>query len=491
MLINNHPYLTAGQPADAALIEPIFHDGRLIGFGALRAHMGDLAAKGPYPVDATELYQEGTLFPGLRLYDEGRLNDTLIKIMRANSRLPAETVGNVLAGAGSLRAGGRKLAAIAEKYGIDTYYAAVDELLDHGERSAREALARIPDGVYVYEDYMDDNGVEQEPVKLKCTITIEGTNFTADMTGSDDQQLGPVNCPWGYTLTTCRFALKRLTTPELPPNGGEQRLLTMIAPEGSVFNPIPPAPTFIGAWTSSRLADMIVQALVPALPDELPAESGGDILGVLAYIKHPVTKRWCFFWDDGGIGHGARKGHDGMTALIHPITAGIELLPLELLETRMPLLKKRFEIVQDSGGPGEFRGGLGTLAEYESLSDGIAVAICEKSRVSPVKGLQGGMPAPYNNTVFMFAATEREMRLGKKSDIPIVSGDEFITKAAGGGGYGDPLLRDPEQVGWDVLNDYVSVEQAESAYGVIMDESGRQVDHAATEARRGALRAEK
>src|SRR6185312_14972641 len=150
ILVNNHPYLTAGQPADAALIEPIFHEGALIGFGALRAHMGDLAAKGPYPTNSTEVFQEGLILPALKLYDAGELNEDIVKIIKANSRLPAETVGNFLAGCGSLRAGSRALQALVGKYGVETYHATIDELLDHGERVAREGISRIPDGVYVY-----------------------------------------------------------------------------------------------------------------------------------------------------------------------------------------------------------------------------------------------------------------------------------------------------------------------------------------------------
>ena len=241
ILLNNHPYLTAGQPADASLIEPIFHGGKLIGFGALRAHMGDLGAKGPYPTNSTEIYQEGILFPGIHLYREGVLDEVVIKILKANSRIPAETAGNVLAGAGALRAGSRVLRQLVDKYGLETYYSTIDELLDHGERVAREGIAAIPDGEYSAEDYIDDDGITPDvPVKVVCKVTIDGSDMIIDTTGSAPEQLGPINCPWGYTLCTGRFSLKRLVTPDIPPNGGEQRALKVIAPEGSLFNPVPP-----------------------------------------------------------------------------------------------------------------------------------------------------------------------------------------------------------------------------------------------------------
>ena len=478
ILVNNHPYLTAGQAADVALVEPIFLTDKLIGFGALRAHMGDIGAMGPYPTNATEVYQEGLLLPAVKLYEAGELNDTVMRILRANSRIPNETVGNTLAAAGALRAGSKALRAVVDKYGEETYYATIDELLDHGERVARAGIERIPDGVYTYEDVLDDDGVVLGiPVPLKVTVTVEGSKLTIDTTGSAPQQLGPVNCPWGYTLTTARLSLKRLVTSGIPANSGEFRPLKLIAPEASIFNPAPPGASFISWLTSLRLADMIIAALAPALPDEIPAQNGGDLAGILAYIRQP-SGAWAFFWDEAGIGHGAKKGRDGMSALIHPISAGIEALPTELMETRMGILKRRFELDQDSGGPGRWRGGLSTLAEYEFLADGLAVTISDRT-TGQIQALAGGLPPPRLNSVTFYAGTDHELHLGKKADLTVQAGDVFINRPAGGGGYGNPRERDPEAVARDVLNDYVSREAAERYYGVVIREDGT-VDEEAT-----------
>ncbi len=483
ILVNNHPYLVAGQPADASLIEPIFHEGQLIGFGALKAHMGDLGAMGPYPTNATEVFQEGLILPAVKLYEAGELNETVLRIIRANSRIPAETVGNILAGAGALRAGSKALRAVVEKHAEETYYATIEELLDHGERVARFGIERIPDGVYTYEDVLDDDGVVLGvPVPLQVTVTVEGSEMTIDTTSSAPQQLGPVNCPWGYTLTTARFSLKRLVTSAIPANSGEHRALTVIAPEGSVFNPVAPAASFISWLTSLRLADMIIAALAPTLPGEIPAQNGGDLAGILAYIRQP-SGAWAFFWDEAGIGHGAKEGKDGMTALIHPISAGIEALPAELMESRMKILKRRFELDQDSGGPGRWRGGLSTIAEYEFLADGLAVTISDRT-TGRIQALAGGMPPPRLNSVVFYAGTERELHLGKKADLQVQAGDAFVNRPAGGGGYGDPRERDPQAVAWDVLNDYVSRESAERDYGVAVREDGT-VDGEATARLRG------
>jgi N-methylhydantoinase B len=486
ILFNNHPYLTAGQPADAALMEPIFHGDRLVGFGALRAHMGDLGAMGPYPTNATEVFQEGVLLPAVKLYEEGRLNDTVVRILRANSRIPAETVGNTLAGAGALRAGSKALRAVVAKYGLETYYATIDELLDHGERVAREGISRIPDGIYHFDDVIDDDGVILGvPVPVKVAITVKGSEMTIDTTGSAPQQYGPVNCPWGYTLTTARFSLKRLVSSGIPANSGENRPLTVIAPVGSVFNPVAPAASFISWLTSLRLADAILAALAPALPDEIPAMNGGDLAGVLAYIAQP-DGRWAFFWDEAGIGHGAKRGRDGMNGLIHPISAGIEALPAELMETRMPILKRRFELDRDSGGPGRWRGGLSTIAEYEFLSSGIAVTISDRT-TGEIRGLEGGGSPPRLNEVTFYAGSDKELKLGKKSDLMVANGDRFVNRPAGGGGFGNPFERDPDVVAADVRNDYVSREAAGTSYGVVLRDDGT-VDTTATARRRRSRR---
>ena len=488
VLFTNNPYLMGGQTADAALTEPIFHEGELIGFGALRAHMGDFGAINAYPCNSTDLYQEGTLFPPLKLYERGELNETIIKIIEENSRLPAETAGSVLAGVGALRAGSRKVLSIVARYGRETYLAAIEELLDQSERATRQALADVCDGTYVLEDTLDDNGVERDPITLRCAVTIAGTEMAVELAGSAPEQRGPMNCPWGYTLTACRFALKRLTTPDLPPSSGGYRPLSVTAPAGSIFDPQPPAPCFISALVALRLSDMILQALAPALPDRIPAENGGDIMNFLAYLRHPVSGRLCFFFDLGGLGHGALRDRDGMSSRLHSIQAGSESMPAEILETRMPVLKRSFELVTDSGGAGKFRGGLSAAAEFVFESEGSAVGIVEKSRASPVRGLAGGMSPPFRNSVVMFPDTDRELRLGKQADIPVAPGDVAIVAPAGGGGHGDPLERAPERVGWDVQNDYVSLEESEQTYGVVVsDPETGSVDVDATKELRGRL----
>ena len=488
VIFNNHPYQTAGQTADAALIEPIFYEDQLIGYSALRGHMGDFGAINLYPCNSTDLFQEGTLFPGLKLYDQGELNESIIMIVETNSRLPTETAGSILAGAGAVRACSRKVVSIVEKYGVGTYYAAIDELLDQGEKATRDAIAAIPDGVYTHSDQMDDNGVDDQPVNIECKLTIKGSDVEIDVSGSSEELHGPFNVPWGYTLTACRFALKRLTTPDLPPNSGNYRPVSVIAPEGEMFNPTPPAPVFCSIWAALRLGDMIVQALAPVLPDRAPAESGGDLTMCVAYVADPDTGHVSFFIDLAGLGYGATSYADGLSGAIHPVQAGSESMPAELLEARMPTLKKRFELAQDSGGPGRNRGGLATVSEFEFLGDGTTTVICEKTARRAPQGLHGGRAAPYSNGVWLFKDTDRELRLGKTAGHDVFRGDTVIMHPAGGGGYGDPLEREPARVVADVDAEYVSLASARDDYGVVIDPATLELDEAATQTLRDELR---
>ncbi|WP_315986692.1 hydantoinase B/oxoprolinase family protein [Streptomyces sp. STR69] len=488
VILNNHPYLTAGQPPDAVVAEPIFVDGKVIGYCALRAHMGDVGGKGMYPVDTTELFQEGTIFPGVKIVHDGEIDNTILRILRANSRLPSETVGNVLAAVSAVNAGTKRILGLVERYGLDAYRAAIAKSLDDSELIARKAIEAIPDGTYSITDYLDNNGVESDPVKIGVDVTIAGSEITVDLSRSAGVQKGPINCPWGYTLATVRLALKRVLCPDASPTSGEHRPMTVVAPLGSLFNPESPAPCFIGAWSSVRMGDMLVLALAQALPGRIPAGCGGDLVQCDVWMTNPETNRTHIFGDTGGIGTGGFEGHDGMNGVIHNIIAGCEIIPAEMIETRIPILRRRMEFVTDSGGAGTFRGGLGVVTEQEFLGDGFANVVAEKTNPdSPVPGLNGGADAPYNNSITLFPETERELRLGKKAPVDVSSGDRMIVSAAGGGGYGSPLDRSPLSVVSDVRNGYVSAEAADGIYGVVFDSSTWTVDEDATVERRKTL----
>jgi N-methylhydantoinase B len=487
VLFTTDPWISGTHPPDAPFVEPIFFDGKLVGYAVLRCHIGDVGAIDPYPTNSKNSWQEGLTVPPVKLYSAGKVEEFVPRLVTANSRMPIETVGNLHAAAAALHAGRDRVLKVIREYGIEKYYATVDGILDHGERIARERIGEIPDGTYVIEDTLSDDGVNiGKQIGLKCTVTIAGTSMTVDTTGSSPQVQGPYNAPYGITLSAARFTLKKLIGADTPSNTGEHRVLTVIAPQGSIFNPkIPPAACWNYYLATVRLAAMITNALADALPDRIPAPHPADYPLVIAMLTQPKTGRPTFFSMDTGTGLGAKKGADGASALVNELGAGVEITPTELLEARQPVIRKRFELVTDSGGPGEFRGGLGVAVEYEFLGEGAGMVTAEG--IKPW-GLAGGLGAPEAGVTYVYAGTDKELRLGKGSDLPLAKGDRVISITAGGGGFGYPWRRDVDKVLLDVKNGYVSARAAEEFYGVVFRADGK-VDTEATKKRRAALSA--
>ena len=489
VVIANHPFFTGAHPADLAVAVPVFLEERIIAFACIRAHMGDMGAKDTYPCDALSMYEEGLLLPPSKLYEAGAPNKLLQRIIAVNSRLPEETYGNLLAAGQALRGGASRLTDIAEKYGVDAYYAAIDQLLEQGEREVRAIVSQMRDGTYVHEEYLDDNGIDDVPVLMRCAVTIAGSDVTVDLSGSACEQSGPLNATYPQTVASCRLALKRVTTQDsMPTNSGEHRPLTVIAPEGSLFNPRPPAATFLMGTTGGRLTEMLIHAMAAAAPERLPAQSGGDVVAITGAHIDSTTGRATFFGDSAPIGFGGTSIADGMSALQHPCVAGMDLTPTEVWETRLAAIKLSSELLVDSGGPGRNRGGLGTRSEWEFFDDVVLSMFGDKTRVSIPLGLEGGHPAGAVNGIMINPGTPTETRVGKRSNIPIRRGDRVVMVGGGGGGFGDPLEREPRRVEQDVRDGYVSVESAEHDYGVVLRGAPPTLDADATETLRAARR---
>lgn len=489
VILSNNPHYTGGQPVDLAVFQAIFWDDEIIGYAAIRGHMGDLGGKNLYPIDATEVFQEGVVFPPVRLRTAAGFNEDIFRTIAMNSRMPKETVGSIRGAVASVGVAVDAVGKLVREYGLDTYRRTVAELLDHGERFARRAIAQIPDGTYIVERNLDSNGFDDKPVPLRCSVRVEGTDVTVDLTGSAPQQVGSANCPQAYVTSACRFALKRVISPTLPASSGESRPLRIINPSDSIFAPRWPAATWTAPFTAIRLSDMVMSAFAQALPERLPAENAGDLMQFIALLTDPQTGRLSLFADLGMLGHGAAKGHDGLSATLHAVAAGCLNIPTELIENRMPVRKRRFELVADSGGPGEFRGGLATVAEIEILGDGASTTQADKHSAARVEGLAGGRPAPFTNSITLFPGTAEERVLGKAAGVEVRSGDRVLVAPAGGGGWGDPLSRAVGRVAADVKEGYVTTEAARREYGVVVGPDGI-VDTAATRALREASRTE-
>lgn len=477
VLLLNYPYWSSAHTLDVLAVSPIFagqeYD-RLVGYTAAKVHWLDLGQKDAgYCLDTTDLHQEGLILPGVKIYERGALNRQLEEIIRFNSRMPDRVIGNLNAQIACLRIGEQRVREMIARYGVDTFEQAARQILDHGERVARSRLARLPKGTWSAEGWVDHDGVDMDTMlKLKVTVTITDDAFTVDFTGSHDMVRGPVNLTVGDTMGVSALAFKGLTTPDLPANDGHFRPLRVVAPEGTLVHATPPAPTFT-AWPSLYIPELIMQALAEAMPDEIPACSGGDICSVMLLGTDRRTGRMWLEANNDPVGFGGHAGADGESAIMHLSEPGCRNNPVEVMETRAPILVERYALRTDSGGPGRHRGGLGVERVYRFLQPGHALAIVLKTRTRPWGLAGGGQAAP--NQVVLRAGTHRERVTGMVYEA-MEAGDTITNLSGGGGGWGDPLTRDPEKVRDDVRDGYVSIEAARRDYGVVLNPSSLEID---------------
>ena len=488
VLTTTVPFDIGSQPIDAALVAPVFSGDEIVAYTALKAHMGDLGAIDPYPTTSTDMFQEGLMMPALYLFRKGELQEQIVRLIKANSRIPNTTATNFLAAASALRAGGRRVEALVRRYGTETFRNAVQEMISHGEKISRAAVEAIPDGTWEIVDWMDNNGVDAEPVKLSARVTIRGSDFIVDLSGSAPQQRGPINSPFPGTMSACRYVLKAITTPLLPANEGHFRPLKVIAPTGSIFNPQPPAACFLYAWPEQRLFDLIPMALATAIPDRVPAHSGGDCCDFLMVYLDYQTGRGDYGGGVEAVGMGATLYRDGENALLHHCESGCCNIPNEVEEWRVPLLVERYQLREDSGGAGKFRGGVGVVKEYHALGSTTAISIAERTEATKTGGIDGGKGGLLNEITY-FPGTPRELKRGKHK-AELQAGDRVLIRSGGGAGWGNPLERDPQAVLADVIAGYVGRAAAEQDYGVVVSDVAGDfsVDHQHTAALRTKLR---
>ena len=464
VVISNYPYWNAAHTYDASIISPVFVPEREEAFGFLcvRAHLADLGAKDPgYVLDSTDMHQEGLVFPGTKIFKRGRIDEELFELIRFNSRMPEIVVGDLNAMVASIRTGERRLQELTRKFGAEIVTEAIKIILNHGEATTAKALAQLPRGSWSAEDFIDDDGISDESIPMKATITISDSEFIVDFTGSAGTQNGPVNMPFGSTLAMCKVAFKSITTPDTPSNAGHSRALRVVAPPGNLFHAVYPAPTFT-LWTGIVGLELLFKALSQAMPEQLAASSGGDVPGFMMLGTHPDTGKFFALSNNDPVGWGASKDHDGANSLIHLSESIVRNTPLEVLETNTTMFFERCEVRRDSGGAGKFRGGLGLRRDIRFLTDGEFMTVMKKTKSRPW-ALAGGLE-PEANTVIAFPGTEKELRMSTKR-VPVNEGDRIILLTAGGGGYGPPLERDAELVKEDLADGFISAESAREVYG--------------------------
>ena len=509
VIMMNVPYVIGTHTNDAILVQGTFHEGELVAYTCVRAHWTDIGGKDPgYILDSTSIHQEGLLIPGIKIIKAGVPDENVMRILRANSRAPITIMGDMNAEIASLRVGCERIEELYAKYGEATVEAAIDRFLDVGQEQARTALRDLPKGSWEAENWMDNDGVDQDRlVRVHVKVTIDDDGMAFDFSGSSDRVRGPINLAFGMTHSVCRIVFKSLTTPDEASNGGQFRPIKVIAPEGNLFHATYPAPVFT-IWASVVAIETIYKALAEAMPEAIPASSGGDLGDPGFYGVEPYTGRQIWHQTNAGVGWGARADMDGMNSTHHMSMCTLKNVPVEVLETRLPVMVTESGLRQDSGGAGRNRGGLGTVRNFRFLDGFGALTIVKKSK-TPGWGLQGGEAGPMNVGILKPNTDDPDWEARWARDIVIYSdnddvwnnddptqkhvgmyrgefgaGDEILYLADGGGGYGPPFERAPERVREDVIDGYVSRDAARTSYGVTLTDD-LDIDEAETARLRG------
>jgi N-methylhydantoinase B len=466
VIISTSPEITGAHPSDALVFSPIFYKGSIVGYATTKSHWQDVGAKDTFPTNSTEAFGEGLRIPPVRLYKKGVLVTEIWDIIKLNSRAPDLVWGDLQAQIAGCRSAEKGITELMDRYGVDTVKACISEMYRYSRIMIEKAIEDIPDGVYCAEDYLDDNGVDTEPILVKVAITVKGRGITMDFTGSAPEQRGPMNGLLVSTIAASRAAIKALTTPELPANEGFYGAIEVIAPEGSVVNSGPAAPKFLYAWVAQIILDLTNKALHEVLPDKVPALSGADVVGEGFVGVDPATGKYWGTLTPCVIGQGGDAFADGANYL-NPLAAGAcKNTPTEILESTYPLIVDRCELITDSGGPGKHRGGLGSKTCFRVPVPATFFSFIEKGK-TPHWGIFGGKDG-LRNYALIRSKERGEFEVLKHPGVQLQAGDTVEVTAGGGGGYGDPLTRDPESVRLDVIRGYVSRDRAKEDYGVIL-----------------------
>jgi N-methylhydantoinase B len=485
----NDTYTSGTHLNDVTVIGPIFaDDGReLIGFAGSRAHWLDMGGRDPggWFTDTTEIYQEGLRLRSVCLYEAGKPNRSIFQIIRDNVRYADSLLGDLRAQIAAIRTGEQRFKAIVDHYGLETVLACIAQMHDEGEQVSRRSVAQMKDGIYTAEAFMDDDGVAVNEPKVKVTVTIAGDEMTVDLTGSQGQCVGPINCGLAATISGVRVAFKCVTSPFAPVTEGDFKPLKIIVPEDSMFNAKLPAPSGVYGIILMTLCDVIFKALADAIPDQIPGAHYCDVCAVFIFGTDPRTGRPYLHVEPEGGGWGAFAKRDGENVLIAIADGDTRNVPVEILETRYPLRVECYEVRQDSGGPGKFRGGLGHYRDYLILNHDAYLTTVQERTKCPPWGLAGGQAAAVN-ALIVNPDTPGEESIKKVNAKPIKSGSRISVRTGGGGGYGSPLERDPERVRLDVVRGYVSLEAAREKYGVVLNPDTLQIDIQATRQLRSA-----
>jgi len=449
VLLLNDPKLGSGHFPDFLMTMPAFWQGELIGFGVNLVHHTDVGGSRPgsQAVEGIfDYHQEGLRIPPLKIVEEGRENEAALTIIGANSRVPRNVLGDMRSQRASLVVGEQRMSELYTRFGRETVDTCIETMLDETEARVRARIREMADGVYEFSDFMDDYGSGTPPLKIAVKVTVAGDDLVVDFEGTDDQTESGLNSYFNYTRSYVYAALKCLTTPHEPMNAGALRPFQVMAPEGCFLNPRRPAGGGPRAAICSRVFEVVLGALAPALPESVTA-ANSHFCNATFGAYDPVRRRRFVGYEliHGGIG--ARATKDGCEAMSSPYNAAN--IPVEAVESTTPVIVERFEFIPDSGGRGKFRGGLGVRRDVRIMGESIKFTnLSERHRFRPF-GVMGGEPGQLGRTVVNPGSPDA-YEIGGKASVDLALGDVVSFQLAGAGGYGDPAERDPKAVEEDI-----------------------------------------
>jgi N-methylhydantoinase B len=481
--IVNIPYTSGTHLNDVNLIMPVFVQGRIVAFSAIKGHWSEVGGMhfGSWTSDSTEIYQEGMIFPPIKLFDRGKVNQAMVDMIRANVRTPDMTLGDMEAHAASLRVGAKRIEDICKKYGVKTVLEAMDRIQEKGEAMARLRLKELPHGIFEVADTVDDDGITDTPIPVRAKVTISDTSFVIDLRGSGKEAKGSINCPWCATVSAARAIFKSVTDIHGPVSDGSFRPLKILADPGSIFNPLPPAPTSTYWETMAFITDLVWHALAPLIPDKLPAGHFLSVCGTIVGGVDDRTKQPFAIVEPQPGGWGGGLGKDGESGLVCSGDGETYIMSNEVIEVRYPIIVDQYALnVGDGAGKGKFRGGFGIVKDYRVNNTGVSFTSSMGRSLYPCWGINGGGKGTPNYFVIE-KAKAAPRRLRKVAAENMQMDDVVSLRTGGGGGYGNPLERDPEKVLSDVLDGYITADQAKSDYGVVIDATGQTLDANATD----------
>jgi len=476
--IINDSYKTGAHLNDMTLLSPIFYNEELVGFTANRAHWLDIGSKDPgYPLDSTEIFQEGIRIPPIKIMDKGVFQKNLAEMICKNTRFFRSAMGDLNAQIAACKTGEKRYVEILKKFGYKNVKDSIHDIFLQSEIMEKEIVSNFKNGVYNAVGYLDNDGTVMEPIKVNVTITIEDGNMTVDLTGSSPTAKGSTNCGFAQTISATRMAFKMIVAPDAPVTGGSFRHIDIKAPRNTIFTAEEPAAC---AWYFSSLGlliDLVAKALEDVAPEKVSAAHYGDSM-VIYLSGNDHRKNQDYLYVEATVGGwGAYKEDDGANALINVSNGAYKNIPVEVFEDNYPVRINKFELRKNSGGPGKNRGGLGIIKEFEVLNDESNLYLWFERSVTPAWGIKNGKAGAKPNVVVRNG--EQEKRMLKVNAHPMKRTDVAVIYTGGGGGYGNPLERDVEQVKKDYLLGYIDLEHAKNEYGVVMDFSGN-IDMAKT-----------